>query len=191
MDCPKIIFTHREILYKQDHYNKGFSAMISNFRRNASSPLVNIKSVNYLDNILAKQAAKEAGFDEAVMLNHEGYICEGSMSNLFFIKKNVLYTPSVNCGLIPGIVRGAIVDLFSEHTENNTGNNIENYNENGMLKLIEQGKYTLDQLLEADEAFLTNSVMGIMPLVAINNLLLGTGKPGAKTKEIRTKMNLI
>ncbi len=145
--CPSLIFTARDNPYKDEHYLKGFRAEVSNIKKNASSPLVYIKSLNYMDNILAKQKALKAGFDEAIMLNTDGYLCEGTMSNIFFIKDKKLYTPSIKCGLLPGIMRRTVIDSFKGE--------------------VIEGEFQLEQLLNADEAFVTNSVMGIMPLVSL------------------------
>ena len=157
-NIPNLIFTHRKIPYTNEDYEKGYSAMISTIRRNAYSPLVYMKTLNYMENILARQEAQESNYDEALFLNTELIITEGSISNLFFIKNGKIFTPSQSCGLLPGIVRRLVIEKLSK------------------LAGVEvfQGEYKLNHLLEADEAFITNSVIQIMPLSKVNEVAIGS-----------------
>jgi branched-subunit amino acid aminotransferase/4-amino-4-deoxychorismate lyase len=140
-------------------YRKGFSAYISSFRQDENSFLARVKTISRLLYELAYQEAKARGFDEAIMFNQRGYICEGSRSNLFFVKNNELFTPALTCGCLAGITRHVIFDLAKK----------------AHLKLYE-GKFTPQEVSGAEEAFLTNSLIGVMPLTLINKQSIGTGK---------------
>ncbi|ETA82348.1 aminotransferase class IV [Youngiibacter fragilis] len=140
------LFTTRSSRYTEDHYTRGFSASVSSVRRNETSPLVYLKSLNYLDNILEHEKSLDEGFDEVLFLNTQGFLAEGSLSNIFFIKGNTIYTPSLDCGLLDGIIRKFVIDNFT----------------------VIEGRFTEADLMSADSAFLTNSIMGIMKLRALN-----------------------
>ncbi|WP_010291693.1 aminotransferase class IV [Clostridium senegalense] len=148
-----VIYNSREIAYKESDYSKGFNITISNVKRNENSDLTYIKSLNYLENIIEKEKAKNKGFDEVIFLNTENYIAEGAVSNIFFIKNDIIYTPSIECGILPGIIRGFLVD------------NIENIG----YKIV-KGRFTKDELLNCDGAFITNSLMGIMKINSLDDI---------------------
>lgn len=148
-----ILITHRENKYKPSDYREGFKMEISEFKRNPNSILAGIKSVNYLENIYALREAKEVGSNEVLFLDCKNYVSEGATSNIFFIKDKVIYTPTKECGLLKGIIREKIIEIIDKDKN---------------LKL-KQGFFSLDKLLQADEVFLTNSVIGIMPVSKINH----------------------
>lgn len=137
-------------------YSQGVHACISSFRQNGDYLLAQLKTANYLLFRLAYAQAKVKGFDEAIILNHQGYITEASRSNLFFVKDKELFTPALGCACLDGITRRAIFDLA------------EKYN----IKIYE-GNFTILDLCSSDEAFLTNSLMGIMPLSAVEEERIG------------------
>jgi len=170
-DTPWVIITARPFVYTHKQYDTGFRACVSSIKRNAHSPLAKIKSLNYLDNILAKRFAHENGFDEALMLNGEKKLCECSMSNLFFVRNKKIFTPMLDCGVLNGITRAVVIEVVLPAFQ---------------LPLCEE-KFTIDDLTNADEAFLTNSVMGIMPLVSVDGYAIGKGKPGNITETIRNR----
>lgn len=163
-----LVFIPRDMAYTEDDYQRGFTAKTSLIRRNNTSIITSIKTLNYLDNIVSKNAALEEGYNESLFLDFNHHLCEGSMSNLFFIKDNILYTPDKNCGILPGITRDLIINVLAP--QNN-------------LKIIE-GEYKLDFLYAADEAFITNSVIEIMPLVKVDQNIIGNGKIGNLTNQI-------
>ena len=152
-DSFDMLITHRENKYTNIQYIEGFKVEISEFKRNPHSILSGIKSVNYLENIYALRAAKEAGSDEVLFLDCKNYISEGATSNIFFIKDGVIYTPTKECGLLKGIIREKVIDIIekNKHLE------------------LKQGFFTLKNLLDADEVFLTNSIIGIMPILRIHH----------------------
>lgn len=134
------IYSTRDISYTSEHYKKGFSLYLSDVLRNSTSVLVYLKSTCYIENIIEKNKGKELGFDETIFLNEKGYVAEGATSNIFFIKNDKIYTPKVKCGLLSGVIRGWVIDKFS----------------------VEEGEYKVDELLNSDAIFITNSLIGIM-----------------------------
>ena len=140
-------------------YKKGFRASISPFRQNENSFLAQLKTTNYLLYRLAYAKAREKDFDETIILNHKGNIAEASRSNLFFIKDKELFTPSLECGCLNGITRRVIFDLAKKY-------HIKAY----------EGAFSILDLYACDEAFLTNSLMGIMPLVSVEERRIGRGR---------------
>ncbi|MFC1754746.1 aminotransferase class IV [Thermoproteota archaeon] len=127
-------------------YKIGYRTLISSIKR-PSPPLSLVKSTNYLSNLLARKEATNKGFQEAVMLNEQGRVASGSSANIFIMKKDVFYTPSLESGALPGITRAVVLNLIK-----NAG------------YPFKEKKLTLIDLFEADEAFFTNSLIGIMPI---------------------------
>ena len=120
-----------------------------------------IKSLNYLNNILAKIEANNAGVEEAVMLNADGFVAEGTADNIFIIKNGALYTPPLSAGALYGITRGTVIELA----------------ESAGMKVSEPNLTRYD-LFNADECFLTGTGAEIMPVIKIDGRVIGTGKPG-------------
>lgn len=137
-----IVMSTRENNYSKEYFKDGLKVCFSSLKRNPHSHVVYHKTINYTDNILEKEIAAKAGFDEVIFTNVYNYLAEGSVSNVFFIKDNRLFTPATHCGLLNGIIRSWVIDNFN----------------------VEEGEYTLNQIIDADEVFLTNSLMGIMPV---------------------------
>ncbi len=155
--------------YPREVYQKGFSAIVSSIRRNSQSPLSKLKSTNYLESILARQEAGAAGVDEALCLNEKGVLAEASMSNIFVVTEGTLRTPREDSGILPGITRGIVLELASQLGIDTAEHDIK-----------------LEELFQAKEAFLTNSLIEVMPLTVIEGKLIGSGKPGAVTKKLGT-----
>lgn len=143
-----IIITERELNYKAEDYVAGMKLTVSNVMRNSTSKLSYIKSICYIENLLEKENAKKSGYDDVIFFNEKGYVTETSCANIFILKSNQILTPKVECGLLPGIIRNKIVENF-----------------NVVEKMI-----TMQDLKEADEVFITNSIMGIMPVKEINGI---------------------
>lgn len=147
-----LIISFRKIIYNEEKYHKGFKLCFANTKKNPYSTLVYVKSNNYLENILEKQRAVDNGYDEAIFLNVNNKISEGTLANIFFVKDKVIYTPSVNCGLLPGIMRDKVMGLVNK------------------LQLdLRIGEFERNELLQADEIFITNSLMDIMPVSKLEN----------------------
>lgn len=166
--CITVFIVARNLIpLAPESYEKGFKAIISSWRRNSQSPLSQLKTSCYLENILARQQARTAGADEAVILNERGLVAEGSSNNIFLVNKQVLLTPSLNCGVLPGITREAVLELAQSLNIKTLETDIEP-----------------EKLQEAEEAFFTNSIIEIMPLTHIGNKPIGTGKRGTITRQI-------
>src|SRR4030042_933633 len=98
-----VLFAGEPTEYPEALYERGMAAVTSRIRRNETSPLSSVKSLNYLDNLLAREEARRQGADEAVLLNSQGFVAEGSASNVFLVRNGVLLTPSVQSGALPGL----------------------------------------------------------------------------------------
>ena len=153
------LFLKREYTYTEKDYQKGFSLNISKVRRNETSIFTFYKTLNYGDNILEKRKSKKMGYDEPIFLNSKNQITEGATSNIFVVVRDKIYTPKLSCGLLNGIVRQYI---------------ISNYD-------VTESEIDLEFLNNADEIFLTNSLLGIIP---VNNLEKKVFKSQKISKEI-------
>ncbi len=165
---PNLIIIVRKFTpYSRAFYQKGFTGIVVSFKRNVFSPLLLHKSLSSLENLLAKREAEDKGAEEAIFLNSEGYLAEGAISNIFLLRDEKVITPSLNSGILAGITRQTILEICAT------------------LKIpLEQRKVELEELLRANEAFLTNSLMEIMPLTRVNSHCIGGGKPGKITEKI-------
>ncbi len=160
---PTLLITVRNTVPYPDHlYRRGGKAVLVSFPRNEASPLVKIKSLNFMENMLAKREAVRQGSDEGLFLNTRGELTEGATSNLFLFDGKALRTPATRCGLLPGITRDAVLSLARET----------------MGISAEEQVLRLTDLEQAEEAFLTASIMEIMPLVEVDGQKIGAGKPG-------------
>lgn len=139
---------------------EAIKAHISFLRRSSSSPLLRIKSSNYLENILARREARGLGFDEAIFLNEKEEITEGSASNIFWLRKGTLFTPSLECGLLPGIIREVVIDTAQE---------LE-------IEVIE-GRFGLNDLLTSQTPFFTNSLTGVIPVSQVDDFKYFSSMP--------------
>lgn len=136
-------------------------------RRNEYAMSAGMKTLSYTDSVLALAEARSAGADEAVMLDTEGHLSEGSASNLFLLLDGVLHTPPLSCAALPGITRAAVLELA------------------GSLELPTSDRpLALDDLYSATEAFLTSSLRGITPLLAVDGVPLAGGRPGVVSVRI-------
>ena len=130
--------------------NRPYSVCIVNMRKNEHSVSAKIKSISYLDNILAKQEAISRGYDEAISLNTASNIADGSISNVYIVKNGRIFTPPVADGALPGVVRSILLSEFY-----------------ALFPIIEK-TLSLTELMDADEVFLTNALMGVKPVGKVN-----------------------
>ena len=144
-----LVYATRDIKYKDEDYINGFKVRISEVLRNSTSRVVAFKTLNYLENIIEYELCQRNQFNESIFFNEEGNLCEGCTTNIFIIKNKIIYTPSIQCGLLPGIVRQWIINNFD---------------------VIEK-KITKEELLNSDEVFLTNSLVGVIKVSNIENKL--------------------
>jgi branched-chain amino acid aminotransferase len=167
--APTVIIIAGKIqVYPAELYARGMEIVTVPTVRNLHSALnPAIKSLNYLNNILAKIEANNAGVEEAVMLNSEGFVAECTADNLFIIKNGELFTPPLSAGALYGITRGTVMELAAQ---------------SGMR--VSEPNLTRYDLFNADECFLTGTGAEIMPVIKIDGRVIGTGKPGPHTLKL-------
>jgi branched-chain amino acid aminotransferase len=169
--CPKpnmFIITDKIVLYPQELYENGLEIITASTMRNHPNAVnPRLKSLNYLNNILAKIEAIDAGTLEAVMLNHLGYVAECTGDNIFIVRDGRLFTPPIAAGILEGITRDEILDIARA----------------ARLEVREEN-LTRQDLYVADECFLTGTAAEVVPVVRIDKRTIGSGKPGPVTKRL-------
>ncbi len=168
---PTVLVTAKKyVALPAEIYRRGYRILVSTYRR-CSQSLSSIKSTNYLLNAMAKMEAEAAGLDESLLLNERGLIAEGSISNIFFVASQSLVTPSLASGILPGITREVVIEIARSLG----------------MSVVER-EVGLEELGRFDEAFLTNSVMEIMPLVEVRDaartITINKGKRGKLTQQL-------
>lgn len=148
-------------------YEKGIKADITHFRRNSQSLLSRFKALNYLESIIVRNEAIPKGSFETIYLNEFGYVCEGTVSNIFTVNGNRLITPSLDCGVLPGITREIILELAP-------------YAGLG----TQEKRFTEEELKNSGEVFVTNSLIELIPVTKIDDKEIGTGKVGPVTRKL-------
>ena len=166
---PSVIIIAGKIqLYPPEVYQRGMDIITVPTARNLHSALnPAFKSLNYLNNIMAKIEANNAGCEEAIMLNAEGFVAECTGDNIFIVKEGRLLTPPLSAGALDGITRRVVMELAAE-----TGLNVSEPN------------LTRHDLFNADECFLTGTGAELVPIVKIDGRVIGTGKPGPVTQNL-------
>ncbi len=143
--------------YPARFYREGIRCIVSKtYFKNEKSPLSCVKTFNYLESILARGEARKQGYDDNILLNTEGHLASATVSNLFFVKGKKIFTPSLDCGILPGITRKTVLEICARHGVNS-----------------EEGKFLPEDLESADEVFLTNTLMSIMPVREIRGVFRG------------------
>ena len=176
--CKKasvIIIVGKIQLYPPEFYQRGLDIVTVPTTRNLHNSInPAIKSLNYLNNILAKIEANNAGVEEAIMLNAEGFVAECTGDNIFIIKNGALFTPPLAAGALYGITRQTVIELAEQ-----TG-----------MKVSEPNLTRYD-LFCADECFITGTAAEIVPVVKIDGRVIGTGKPGPLTLKFSEKYHAL
>jgi len=176
--CPKpsvIIITDTISLHADDAEENGITTMLSWVRRNPVDTTTHeIKSLNYLNSILAKIEANINGVDEAICLESNGYIAEGVGENVFIVKNGEIMTPPLSTGALPGITAQVAVNLAAKLGYKLTVTNLTPF-----------------MLFTADEAFFTGTAMELMPIREVNKRRIGSGKPGPVTKKLLTEFKKV
>ena len=176
--CPKpsvIIITDTISLHADDAEENGITTMLSWVRRNPVDTTTHeIKSLNYLNSILAKIEANINGVDEAICLESNGYIAEGVGENVFIVKNGEIMTPPLSTGALPGITAQVAVNLAVKLGYKLTVTNLTPF-----------------MLFTADEAFFTGTAMELMPIREVNKRRIGSGKPGPVTKKLLTEFKKV
>ncbi len=167
-DPSVIIIAGKIQLYPAELYQRGMEIVTVPTTRNLHSALnPAIKSLNYLNNILAKIEANNAGCEEAIMLNAEGFVAECTGDNIFIVKDGHLFTPPLSAGALYGITRRVVMDLAAQSGLNVSEPNLTRYD-----------------LFNAEECFLTGTGAELVPVVKIDGRVIGTGKPGPVTRDL-------
>ena len=151
-----------------EQYRTGVKLIVARTRRNLPSALPpHIKATNFLNNILAKREAIAAGAFDSILLNWESHLTECTVSNIFFVRAGRLYTPALACGLLDGITRNIVLSLAHEA---------------GIP--VDEGYFGVEAIYKADECFLTNTSMEVMPVAMVDGYPVGNGTPGTLTQEL-------
>jgi branched-chain amino acid aminotransferase len=150
-----------------DIYERGYSVITSSLRRNSYSPLPGFKTSNFLESLLTRREARRAGADDALLLNDRGLVAEASSSNVFIVRDGRLVTPRLGSGLLPGVTRGVILEIAAERG-------------------IPAAEVDLrpEDLSEAAEVFISNSMIEIMPVTKLDGRQIGSGRAGPLTLEL-------
>jgi branched-chain amino acid aminotransferase len=168
-DVPTVfIITDHIAVYPKEMYEKGVAVIVSSIVRNHPNALSpRIKSLNYLNNILAKIEANDAGVPEAIMLNHLGNVSEGTVENIFLVRDGQVFTPGVSEGILEGVTRGTMIELCEQ------------------LGLpISQRIVERHDLYICDECFFTGSGAEVMPVTKIDGRIVGKGTVGPITRQL-------
>ncbi|PHV72092.1 branched-chain amino acid aminotransferase [Sporanaerobium hydrogeniformans] len=169
--CPKpsiFCIAGSITLYPEEMYTKGMPLITATQRRNKATIVdPQIKSLNYLNNILAKIEANRAGAAEALMLNHDGIVAECTGDNIFIVKDNVIYTPPIYIGILDGITRRTIIELAKKLG----------------YEIVEK-EFTLFNVYNADECFLTGTAAEAIPVTTVDGRVIGEGVAGPITKAL-------
>ena len=166
-----IIIADNIQLYPEELYETGMKIISATTVRNHPLSIPpQVKSLNYLNNILAKIEALDYNVPEAIMYNHEGFVAEATGDNVFIVRNRIIYTPPVQAGSLPGITRAVVMRLAKQEG----------------LEVVEMNLTRFD-LYVADEFFLTGTAAEVIGIVEIDNRTIGNGKPGPVTKLLREK----
>ncbi len=166
-----IIIAQEHLPYPSTWYENGVHVVITNVVRVSKESVdPNVKSGNYLNNVMAfMQAKREKAFD-SIMLNHKGYVTQGTTSNVWIVKDNTIKTPPLQAGILEGITRKTLLQLAKSDDS---------------LK-IEQVNFTAEELINADECFLTSTMKEIVPVTQVDNSPIGTGTVGPLTVKLHS-----
>lgn len=169
---PQVIIIADSIaLYPKELYEKGLEIVTVSVQRNHPAALSpRIKSLNYLNNILAKIEGIQAGCIEALMLNHKGEVAECTGDNIFLVRHGILQTPPLEAGILEGVTRDAVIEVSLEA-------GIE----------VRELPLTKHDVYIADECFLTGTAAEIIPVVRVDSRVIGSGKPGPITRDLEKR----
>jgi branched-chain amino acid aminotransferase len=151
----------------REKYQSGYKAVLSSIRRNNLSPVTYLKSANTMESMLARRDARDAGADEAFFLNEKGCLTEAAGSNVFIVKDGVLKTPRYESGILPGVTRVVLFELAAQ-----------------LGLKVREVNCRLADLQQADEVFITNSLIEIMPVTVFDGKPIGSNKSGTITRKL-------
>lgn len=166
---PRVIIIAEELsMYPKEYYQRGIKIASVASRRNRPDVLSpQVKSLNYLNNILVKMEANQAGVEEALMLNDQGYVTEGSADNIFIVKNGILHTPPVYLGALEGVTRNAIIEVAKK-----------------IGYEIKESPFTRHDVYTADEVFLTGTAVEVIAVIEVDGRMINDGKPGKITNHL-------
>ena len=169
---PQVIIIVDDIsLYPREFYDNGLDIVTASTIRNHHNALnPRIKSLNYLNNILAKIEAVRAGCHEAIMLNAQGEVAECTGDNIFLVKHGILQTPPISAGILEGITRNAVIELARAADIP-----------------VQEITLTRHDVYAADECFLTGTAAEVIAVVKCDGRIIGSGKPGPVTRQLRKR----
>jgi branched-chain amino acid aminotransferase len=153
--------------YPKEYYEKGVLTVLCGIRQNPSDITCGHKTLNYFARTMALNQARMKKAAEAIWFTTEGYLAEGCISNVFLVKGGALATPTLSSGVLPGIARKAVLEIAGAEK----------------IQFVERELF-INDLLEAEEVFLTNVIMGVMPVIGIEAHTVGDGKVGPVTKRL-------
>jgi len=160
--------------FSEERYRQGIALRVAQTRRNAPEAInPQIKSISNLNSLLGKLEAKAAGVPEVIMLNNRGELCEGSASNIFWVKDQWVFTPSAATGLLEGVTRETIIRLCEEALN---------------LRVID-GEFRLQDLKFADEVFITSTSLEVMPVVRVDAFTINRGTVGPVARQLREALH--
>lgn len=169
--CPMpsiIVIAEALSIFGKELYENGLKMASVATRRNRSDVLSpQVKSLNYLNNIIVKLESIQSGADEALMMNDQGYVTEGSADNIFVVKNNKIITPPVYLGALEGVTRNVIIDLAEKRGYS-----------------MQEVPFTRHDVYIADEVFLTGTAAEVIPVVEVDQRVIGSGDPGKVTKDL-------
>jgi branched-chain amino acid aminotransferase len=167
------IYAKEHEAINENFYKQGVSVICAKTRRNAPEAInPNIKSISNLNSLMGRMEAIEANCLEVIMLNSKGIVCEGSASNIFWVKDNRLFTPDISTGLLEGVTRKLIMKLAEEKLE---------------LSVI-AGEYRIQDLKFADEVFLTSTTLEVLPVIQIDEFVVSKRQIGNISKKLREEL---
>ncbi|MCA9215063.1 MAG: branched-chain-amino-acid transaminase [Planctomycetales bacterium] len=168
-----IIITDKISLYPDEYYENGLEIVtVSTIRNHPAALSPRVKSLNYLNNIMAKIEGLQAGCEEALMLNHNGEVAECTGDNIFIVRNGELLTPPIDAGILEGITRQAVIDLAREAEIT-----------------VREIALTRHDIFTADECFLTGSAAEVVPVVKLDRRVIGDGKPGPITRKLKDRFH--
>jgi branched-chain amino acid aminotransferase len=172
---PTVLITAVENTgYPEEYYKKGIKVVLSSYRQNSTDPLAGHKTTSYYSRLIALDQARQKHCAEAIWFTVDNRLAEGCVSNILLVKDNVIYTPGLETPVLAGIARKTIFEIAKQQD----------------IQTIEKDLYIHD-LLEADEVFMTNVIMKVLPATSIENHIIKDGKVGKITKQLTECFNIL
>ena len=170
---PTLLITATEFKpYPAEFYKKGVLVILSPYRQNPAEPIYGHKTTSYFSRILALKLAREKGATEALWFTIDNRLAEGCVSNVFLVKNSIIYSPPIDTPVLAGVARKTIFQIASKNS----------------IEFVEKNLY-INDLLEADEVFITNVIMQVMPVVQVEKHTVADGKIGTITKKLTEKFD--